>query len=64
MQRQMTQLELAKRLGLARQGYVSNLEIGRKMPSLDLLVEIADLFGVTTDYLMRDSIPIEEQVNL
>lgn len=63
-QKHMTQLELAQRLGLARQGYVSNLEMGRKMPSLDLLVEIADLFGVTTDYLMRDSLPVEEQNSL
>jgi DNA-binding XRE family transcriptional regulator len=53
MQRQMTQVELAQQLGLARQGYVSNLEAGRKAPSLDLVVQIADLFGVTTDYLLR-----------
>jgi transcriptional regulator with XRE-family HTH domain len=58
-QRQMTQVELAQRLGLARQGYVSNLEAGRKMPSLDLVVQIADLFGVTTDYLLRDMVPVE-----
>jgi DNA-binding XRE family transcriptional regulator len=59
MQRQMTQVELAQRLGLARQGYVSNLEAGRKAPSLDLVVQIADLFGVTTDYLLRDTTAVE-----
>ena len=58
-QRQMTQVELAHLLGLARQGYISNLEAGRKMPSLDIVVQIADLFGVTTDYLLRDIIPVE-----
>lgn len=58
-QRHMTQVELAQRLGLARQGYVSNLEAGRKAPSLELVVQIADLFGVTTDYLLRDTTPIE-----
>lgn len=55
----MTQVELAHLLGLARQGYISNLEAGRKMPSLDIVVQIADLFGVTTDYLLRDIIPVE-----
>jgi transcriptional regulator with XRE-family HTH domain len=58
-QRQMTQVDVAQRLGLARQAYISNLEAGRKMPSLDLVVQIADLFGVTADYLLRDSAPLE-----
>jgi transcriptional regulator with XRE-family HTH domain len=58
-QRQMTQEELARRLGLLRQGHISNLEMGRKAPSLELVVQIADLFGVTADYLLRDSIPVE-----
>jgi transcriptional regulator with XRE-family HTH domain len=59
-QQRLTQVELARRLGLARQGYVSNLETGRKAPSLDLVVQIADLFEVTTDYLLRESLPVGE----
>lgn len=51
----LSQSELASRLGLARQAYISNLEIGRKEPSPGLIVQIADLFGVTTDYLLSDS---------
>ena len=58
-QSHMTQVALAQSLGLAQQGYVSNLEAGRKMPSLDLLVQIADLFSVTTDYLLRDTASVE-----
>ncbi len=57
-QQRLTQGELAHQLGLARQGYISNLETGRKTPSLDLVVQIANLFGVTTDYLLRDAISI------
>jgi transcriptional regulator with XRE-family HTH domain len=53
------QSELAQKLGLARQGYISNLELGRKLPSLDLVVQIADLFSVTTDYLLRDTFPLQ-----
>lgn len=58
-QHRLTQAALADQLGLAQQGYVSNLELSRKVPSLDLVVQIADLFGVTTDYLLRDTIPVE-----
>src|SRR6266487_4687012 len=54
------QTDLARRLGLARRGYISNLETGRTLPSLELVVQIADLFGVTTDYLLRESLPVGE----
>jgi DNA-binding XRE family transcriptional regulator len=33
----------------------------RKEPSIDLVVQIADVFGVTTDYLLRDSIPVGKE---
>lgn len=55
VQRGWSQMELARRLQLARQGYVSNLEAGRKLPSLDLAVQVADLFDVTVDNLLRDN---------
>jgi transcriptional regulator with XRE-family HTH domain len=55
-QRDLSQAGLAGQLGLARRGYISNLETGRKAPSLDLIIQIADLFDITTDYLLRDAI--------
>jgi DNA-binding XRE family transcriptional regulator len=42
---------------------VSNLEAGRKEPSLDLVLRIADFFGVTTDYLLWDCEPIREPLD-
>lgn len=50
---QLTQAELARRLGLAKQGYISNLEAGRKAPSLELVLRIGNLFGITSDELLR-----------
>ena len=32
---------------------------GRKYPSLDTIVKISEFFGISTDYLLKDSIPIE-----
>jgi DNA-binding XRE family transcriptional regulator len=61
--RQMTQELLARELSLSRQAYISSLEAGRKMPSLSLATQIADYFGVTLDYLLRDEHLAEEQNN-
>jgi transcriptional regulator with XRE-family HTH domain len=55
----MTQVELADQLGLASQGYIANLEAGQEAPSLDLIIRIARVLDVTTDYLLRDTIPVE-----
>lgn len=58
-QKNVLQVDLARELGLARQGYVSNLETGRTDPSLDLVIRVSNYFDVPTDYFLRDSIPIE-----
>ena len=50
------QTEIARKLGIARRGYISNLETARKTPSLDLIVQIADLFGLTTDDLLLNAL--------
>ena len=49
--RGITQVELAHRLGVSKQS-VSNWESNYIQPSIELLEKIADLFGVTTDYLL------------
>jgi transcriptional regulator with XRE-family HTH domain len=54
-----TQDHVSKNLELATQAHISLLESGRKEPSIDLLLKIADFFQVTTDYLLNDAIPVE-----
>lgn len=54
----ITQAQLAGQLGLTSHTHISHLESGRKSPSLDLVLRVARYFGVTTDYLLRDSIPV------
>lgn len=48
----LSQDELAERLDVSRQA-VSKWELGSAVPTADKLVEIADYFGVSLDYLMR-----------
>ncbi len=48
----MNQAELAARLGISPSA-VGMYEQGRREPSADMLVEIADLFHVSVDFLLR-----------
>jgi transcriptional regulator with XRE-family HTH domain len=54
----LTQAECANKLGLEQQSHISNLEKGRKSPSLELAIKVAEVFRVTLDYLLMDRIPI------
>lgn len=47
----LTQAELGKQIGLSK-AVISKYENGMGYPTLDMLVLIADYFGVTTDYLL------------
>lgn len=49
--KKLTQNELAKRLHVSA-GTISNYENGVYFPDLEKLLNLADLFGVTTDYLL------------
>ena len=52
-----SQVDLAKRLGVAKQT-VSNWENENIQPSIEMLIRIARLFGVATDYLLGlDDVP-------
>ena len=47
----MTQVDVAKKLGVAQNTY-SQYEIGISKPPHEILIAIADIFGVTTDELL------------
>lgn len=46
-----TQAELARRMGITRNG-INSWEQGLSMPSPSSLVELAKIFSVSTDYLL------------
>lgn len=50
-----SQEELAEKLGVSRQA-VSKWESAGSVPDLQRIIQLADLFGVTTDYLLKDEI--------
>ena len=54
-----TQEELAEKLGVTRQS-VSKYEGAQSIPDLDKILKLSELFGVTTDYLIKDELEEEE----
>jgi len=57
-ERQLTQTQLAQQLGLATQSHLSYLERGKSDPSVALAVRAAGVLGVTVDFLLRDTLPV------
>lgn len=51
-ERNLTQHELAGILGVS-QGAISMIELGQRKPSYDLLIHMADYFGVSLDELIK-----------
>ena len=50
--RNMSQVGLARMIGVTKQS-VSNWENNNILPSIDMLIKIADFFSCTTDYLLE-----------
>jgi len=55
----LTMRELADALAFKSHGFIGDLESGRKYPSLDLAVKIADYFNISLDELARDDRELE-----
>ena len=47
----LNQIQLAEKLGVTKQS-ISNWDNDNIMPSVDILIRIADFFHVSTDYLL------------
>ena len=50
-----SQEELAEKLGVSRQS-VSKWESAMSTPDMGRIVEMSNIFGVSTDYLLKDEI--------
>ena len=57
-----SQEELADKMNVSRQA-VSKWESAQSIPDLEKILQLGTLFGVTTDYLLKDDIEDEEFTN-
>ena len=53
--RGLTQEQLAEKLDISVE-YVSQIERGLKMPSMQMFIKLVEVLNVSADYLLRDSI--------
>lgn len=54
-----SQEELAEQMNVTRQS-VSKWEGSQSIPDLEKMIRLSELFGVSTDYLLKDEIEVEE----
>ncbi len=57
----MTLKQLAEAVGRSAHGYISELEAGKKKPTAEFVLNIARLFDVTTDELLKDEIELSDR---
>ena len=55
----MTQEEFAEKIGISL-NYVGMIERGLRIPKLETFIKIANVLGVTSDYLLADYITAKE----
>ncbi len=55
-----SQEELAEKLNVSRQA-VSKWESAQSVPDMSRIIQLSELFGVSTDYLLKDNMELTEQ---
>ncbi|MCI0560666.1 MAG: helix-turn-helix domain-containing protein [Nitrososphaera sp.] len=56
--RGLTLKELAIALGYKAHGHISELEAGKKVPTVGFVISVARFFGVSTDELLMDELEL------
>lgn len=56
--RQLTLHQMAAALGYATHAYISEIETGKKVPTVAFVLKVADFFHVSTDALLRDELEV------
>ena len=58
--RGLTLAQLADQLGYKAHGHLSEIESGKKSPTVGLALKVARLFDVSTDALLKDELEISD----
>jgi len=55
----MTLKKLSEQLGYATHSYINEIELGRKSPTIQLVMMVSQLFDVSIDLLLRDDLDLD-----
>jgi len=55
----LTQRQLAERLGYTDHSHIALIEQNKRNPTVELVLKVSDMFHVTADQLIRDSLPLD-----
>ena len=53
--------QLAALLGIHAHSFISEIETGKKKPSLELVLKVADLFHIPLEQLARDELELDDE---
>lgn len=59
----LKQAQLAKKVGISAK-YISDIETGKRHPSLETLVKICEALRITPDYIILGAMVKEEDLNI
>jgi len=54
----MTMIELMDTLGYKSHGWLSQVETGKRLPSIEFVLQVSRLFNVSVDELIKDELEI------
>ena len=55
----LTQRQLAARLGYTDHSHIALIEQNKRNPTVELVLKVADMFHVTADQLIRDTLTLD-----
>jgi len=55
----LTQRELAEQLGDMDQSFIALLEHGKRNPTVEIVLKVANLFHISADQLIRDELTLD-----
>lgn len=61
--KRMTLKALSEKLGYSTHAYLSEIECGRKVPTVAFVLKVARLFDVSTDELLKDELSLTSLEN-
>jgi transcriptional regulator with XRE-family HTH domain len=58
LSKNMSITELANQLGYSSHGYISELENGKKQPTVEFVLKVSRLFDISIDELLKDELEV------